>query len=108
MASHSVRNLRLVLLVAIALTGAWTLVVYLKNHRILLQEQGHRQPLERLPSTLNQKASTFSMSHSEGNITTFRATAKRALENKDGGKSHLEEVDIDIFGKKGDRHDHVT
>jgi len=108
MATHSVRNLRLLLLVAIGLTGAATLGVYLSKHRVLLQEQGQRQPLERLPATLNQKASVFKMSHSEGSLTTFKATAQRAIENKEGGKSHLEDVDIDIFGKTGGRHDHIT
>ena len=108
MATHSIRNLRLLLLVAIGVTGAATLAVYLKNHRVLLQDQAKRKPLERLPPTLNQKANTFMMSHSEGNLTTFKATAKKATENKEGGKSHLEDVEIDIFGKKGDRHDHVS
>jgi len=108
MATHSIRNLRLVLLLAIGLTGVATLGVYLAKHRVLLQEQGRRQPLERLPETLNQKASVFRMSHSEGSRTTFQATAKKAIENKEGGKSHLEDVDIDIYGKNGDRHDHIT
>jgi lipopolysaccharide export system protein LptA len=108
MATHSIRNLRLALLLAIGLTGVATLGVYLAKHRVLLQEQGRRQPLERLPETLNQKANIFKMSHSEGSRTTFQATAKKAVENKDGGKSHLEDVDIDICGKNGDRRDHIT
>ncbi len=108
MATHSIRNLRLLLLVAIGLTGIATLGVYLAKHRVLLQEQGRRQPLERMPATLNQKAREFRMSHSEGSRTTFQATAKRALENKEGGKSHLEDVDIDIYGRNADRHDHIA
>jgi lipopolysaccharide export system protein LptA len=108
MAIHSVRSLRLVLLVAIGFTGAVTVKVYRAKHRVLVKEQQTRQPLERLPDTLNQKASTFKMSHSEGSLTTFRATAAKAIENKEGGKSHLEGVEIDIFGKSGDRHDHIS
>ncbi|GEM_PF-4031852 len=108
MATRSVRYLRFVLLVGIVVTGVATYGVYRSKQRVLVQVQKGRKPLEKLPDTLNQKAKIFRMSHSEGDRTTFQATAKNAIENKEGGKSHLEEVEIDIFGKQGGRHDHIS
>jgi lipopolysaccharide export system protein LptA len=108
MAIHSVRNLRVILLLAIGVTGITTTGVYMAKHRVVLQDKGKRTPVEHLPDDRKQNARAFRMSHSEGNHTTFQATAQKAIENKEGGKSHLEDVDIDIFGKNGDRHDHIT
>src|SRR5437667_11145753 len=101
MATTSLRKVRLILLGAIAITGVGTGSVYLAKHRVAVQQK--IAPPVRLPDNVTHTQQGFKMSRSEGGITIFQATAKKAVDYRETGKSHLEDVEIMVYGKAGDR-----
>src|SRR6266481_2871703 len=106
MASSSVRNLRIMLLGGILFTGIATGSVYIAKRRVA---SGTRHtPVKAMPPSVSQNATDFKMSRTEGGKTVFRAVAKKAIDFRDTGKSQLEDLEIFIFGKNGDRNDKIT
>ncbi len=95
------RRLVLVLLAATALVtgGAW----FLATQRKAAERQF--TPPEVPPNTT--QSAGFSLSKSENNRTLFTVKAARAREQKDSGKSILEEVEITTYGAQGNRHDRI-
>jgi lipopolysaccharide export system protein LptA len=105
MASTSIRNFRILVLGGIFFTAAITGSVYISRHRTAPKPRPHAQ---RIAANVINTQDGFSFSNTDGNRTTFKATAKKATDYRDTGKSKLEGVELQIFGKNGDRHDLIT
>src|SRR5258706_15694876 len=108
MPTTAIRNLRLLLLAAITITGMATASVYFSKRRVATQAKP--KPLVLLPEDQDRNAQGFAMSRTDPDTgkTIFKATAKKAVDFRKTGRSQLEDVEIIIFGKSGDRHDRIV
>jgi lipopolysaccharide export system protein LptA len=102
----TVRRLRLILLAAIAVTAAVSGATYVVRTRRAASAKPATPP--KIPAAVLQSAQGFAISRTEGGRTLFKATARKAVDYRETGKSELEEVEIVIFGKSGDRRDRIT
>ena len=102
MARSNIGNFRILVLGAI---------VFGAHHRQRLygrQREARKTPAHvptALPPSVTQNAHHFAMSRTEGGKIIFHATADKAVDFRDSGKSQLEGVEIFIYGKNGDRND---
>lgn len=85
-------------LLALAVAG-----VYLRNSYLARQEAKKAPPA--VPPTVEQRSNEFSFSKVEGQRTIYTIKASQATEFKEGNRDLLEDVDIVVYGKKGDRND---
>ena len=106
MASSSVRNLRIMLLGGILFTGIATGSVYIAKRRGASTTK--HIPVKAMDYSTKTQTQDFKMSRTEGGKTVFRAVAKKAIDFRESGKSQLEDLEIFIFGKNGDRNDKIT
>ena len=60
-----------------------------------------------IPSNVQSSASGFSFSKSEGGKTLFTIRAASVEQYKEGGKAHLHDVSIVIYGRNQDRSDQI-
>lgn len=91
---------------SLAAAGLLALIVagvYLRNSYLARQEAKKAPPA--VPPTVEQRSDEFSYSKVEGQRTIYTIKASRATEFKEGNRSVLEDVDIVVYGKKGDRND---
>src|SRR5260370_41906752 len=79
--------------------------VYLSKRK---SDSGKHPPPKPLPVNYERIAHVFSMSQTDGDRLLFKATAQKAVDFADTGKSQLEDVEIFVYGKTGDRHDRIT
>ncbi len=100
----TIQQIRAVVLSLLVGTALVTGGVYL--HRTRGSSAGQPLPLPRLPPNVTQSAG-FRLSKSEGGRTVFTVKALRAREQRDTGKSLLEDVEIITFGAQGDRRDRI-
>src|ERR1700690_2159488 len=77
--------------------------VYLRN--VWLARQAEKKAPPAVPSTVQARSNEFSFSKVEGQKTIYTVKASRATEFKEGNLDLLEDVDIVVFGRKGDRND---
>jgi lipopolysaccharide export system protein LptA len=77
--------------------------VYLRN--VLIARQVAKKAPPGVPPTVEQRSNEFSFSKVEGQRTIYTVKASRATEFKEGSRNVLEDVDIVVYGKKGDRRD---
>src|SRR3984957_15602902 len=77
--------------------------VYAKN--IWLARQGEKKAPPAVPPTIEQRSNEFSYSKVDGQRTIYTVRASRTTEFKEGSRNLLEDVDIVVYGKKGDRND---
>ena len=101
----SIERLRIGLLV-----GAGLLVLVIaaflgyaryKVHRALVDLPG------KLGATITKEFNGYTYSQSDGKRTIFTIHAAKAVQHKDGNYS-LHDVNMVLYGKKGDRSDHIT
>jgi len=90
-------------LAAAALLALLVAGVYLRNVYIARQAEKKEPPA--VPPTVEQRSNEFSFSKVEGQRTIYTVRASRATEFKEGSRSLLEDVDISVYGRKGDRND---
>ncbi len=91
---------------SLAAAGLLALVVagvYLRNSYLARQEVKKAPPA--VPPSVEQRSDEFSYSKVEGQRTIYTIKASRATQFKEGNRSVLEDVDILVYGKKGDRND---
>ena len=103
-AKLTIPQIRAVVLSLLVGTALVTGGVYL--HRTRGSAAGQPLPLPRVPPNVTQSAG-FRLSKSEGGRTVFTVKALRAREQRDTGKSLLEDVEIITFGAQGDRRDRI-
>src|ERR1051326_7200492 len=60
-----------------------------------------------IPSNVQSSASGFSFSKSEGGKTLFTIRAASVEQFKEGGKAHLHDVSIVVYGRNQDRSDQI-
>src|ERR1051325_5884926 len=60
-----------------------------------------------IPSNVQSSASGFSFSKSEGGKTLFTVRAASVEQYKEGGRAHLHDVSIIIYGRNQDRSDQI-
>ena len=77
--------------------------VYLKN--LWLAKQAAKKAPPAVPPTIEQRSNEFSYSKVEGQRTIYTIRASRTTEFKEGSRNLLEDVDIVVYGKKGERND---
>src|SRR5579863_10432891 len=85
-------------LLALAVAG-----VYVRN--AFLARQAEKKAPPAVPPTVEQRSNEFSFSKVEGQRTIYTVKASRATEFKEGSRNLLEDVDIVVYGKRGDRRD---
>ena len=85
-------------LLALAVAG-----VYLRN--AYLARQAERKAPPDVPATIVQRSNEFAFSKVEGQRTIYTVRASRATEYKEGSRNLLEDVDVSVFGRNGDRDD---
>ena len=105
MANTSIRNFRILVIGGMFFTAAITGSVYMSRRKTA--PKPHARP-KAISSDVTTQQNGFSFANTDGNRTTFRATATKATDYRDSGKSKLEGVVLNIFGKSGDRHDLIT
>ena len=103
-AKLTILQIRAVVLSLLVGTALVTGGVYL--HRTRGSAAGQPFPLPRVPPNVTQSAG-FRLSKSEGGRTVFTVKALRAREQRDTGKSLLEDVEIITFGAQGYRRDRI-
>ncbi len=103
-AKLTIPQIRAVVLSLLVGTALVTGGVYL--HRTRGSAASQPLPLPRVPPNVTQSAG-FRLSKSEGGRTVFTVEALRAREQRDTGKSLLEDVEIITFGAQGDRRDRI-
>ncbi len=77
--------------------------VYLRN--VWLEKQAAQKAPPAVPPSVEQRSNEFSYSKVEGQRTIYTIRASRTTEFKEGSRNLLEDVDIVVYGKKGDRND---
>lgn len=77
--------------------------MYLRN--LWLAKQAARKAPPAVPPSVEQRSNEFSYSKVEGQRTIYTIRASRTTEFKEGSRNLLEDVDIVVYGKKGDRND---
>jgi lipopolysaccharide export system protein LptA len=70
-----------------------------------------RLALKNLPAKIGidiqQSSEGFTLSKSEGGRTTFSIHASKVLQYKEGGRAHLQDVNIIVYGRNSDRFDQI-
>ncbi len=77
--------------------------VYLKN--LWLAKQAAKKAPPAVPPSIEQRSNEFSYSKVEGQRTIYTIRASHTTEFKEGSRNLLEDVDIVVYGKKGERND---
>src|SRR5579862_4226719 len=77
--------------------------VYARN--AWLARQAAKKAPPAVPATVEQRSNEFSYSKVEGQRTIYTVKASRTTAFKEGSRNLLEDVDIVVFGKKGQRND---
>src|SRR5580693_4955598 len=77
--------------------------VYLRN--VWLARQAAKKAPPAVPPTVEQRSNEFSYSKVDGQRTVYTVKASRTTEFKEGSRNLLEDVDISVYGKKGERND---
>ncbi len=85
-------------LVALLVAG-----VYLRN--LWIAKQAAKKAPPAVPPSIEQQSNEFSFSKVEGQRTIYTVRASRTTEFKEGSRNLLEDVDIMVYGKKGERSD---
>src|SRR3974377_1528741 len=76
---------------------------YLRN--VWVSRQVAKKAPPAVPPTVEQRSNDFSFSKVEGQRTIYTVRASRATEFKEGSRNLLEDVEIVVYGKKGERND---
>jgi len=90
-------------LAAAGLLAAIVAGVYLRNVWVARQVEKKAPPA--VPPTVEQRSNEFSFSKVEGQRTIYTVRASRTTQFKEGSRNLLEDVDIVVYGKKGERND---
>ena len=77
--------------------------VYLRN--LYLAKQAAKKAPPAVAPSIEQQSNEFSYSKVEGQRTIYTIRASRTTEFKEGSRNLLEDVDIAVYGKKGERND---
>ena len=77
--------------------------VYWRN--LWLAKQAAKKAPPAVPAAIEQQSNEFSYSKVEGKRTIYTIRASRTTEFKEGSRNLLEDVDIVVYGKKGERND---
>ena len=93
-------------LAAAALLAGFVAAVYARN--VWLARQAEKKAPPAVPPTVEQRSNEFSFSKVEGQRTIYTVKASRTTEFKGGGRNLLEDVDISVYGKTGERDDRVV
>jgi LPS export ABC transporter protein LptC len=91
---------------SLAAAGLLALIVagvYLRN--VFLARQAEKKAPPAVPPMVEQRSNEFSFSKVEGQRTIYTIKASRATEFKEGNRNLLEDVEIFVYGKKGERRD---
>jgi len=101
----SVERLRVGLLVGagllVAVIAGFLEFAHYKAHRIIADLP------KRLGATIIRETNNYSYSQSYQGKTVFTLHAGKGVEHKDG-KMQLHDVDLTMYGRKGDRADHIS
>ena len=100
----TIQQIRAVVLGLLVATALVTGGVYL--HRTRGGAPSQPLPVPRVPPNVTQSTG-FRLSKSDQGRTVFTVEALRAREQRDTGKSLLEDVEIITFGTPGNRHDRI-
>src|SRR5579864_8183029 len=98
-------RLRFLLVIGILTVCGFTISSFLARKRM----RGRPQPLPpTMSADVDQQTQAFSLSKTSGGQALYTVQASQVTNFKDTGKTLLHHVSIQIFGKKGERRDHIT
>ena len=100
--SEAARYARWSAVLAFLLAGATT-AIYLQRQWVAHVEKKHAPPPA--PPAVERQSNALTFSKVEGNRTIFTVQASKSTDFKGEDASLLEDVQITVFGKAGDRHD---
>ena len=90
-------------LAAAGLLAIVVAAVYARN-TWLAREAAKKAP-PAVPASIEQRSDEFAYSKVEGQRTVYTVRASRTTQFKEGNRNLLEDVDISVYGKKGERND---
>lgn len=99
------RRIRFLLLIAILIVCGMTVSSFLARQRL---RRAARPLPPKIAGDVDQQTQTFSMSKTLGGQALYKIEASQVTNFKDTGKTILHNVSIEIYGKKGDRQDHIS
>lgn len=83
-----------------------TLIVVGVIYRLRSRRQGPPASTpQSLPSNVDQQVLGYTFTRSDNNRQVFTIRAARTVALKEGGTTVLQDVVVEVFGRKGDRHD---
>jgi len=98
-------RLRSLLLIGILVVSGLTVSSYLARQRL---RRAFRPLPPAIAAGVDQQTQSFSLSKSLGGQALYKIQAKEVTNFKDTGKTLLRDVSIEVYGKQGNRQDHVT
>ncbi|MBZ5701207.1 MAG: LptA/OstA family protein [Acidobacteriia bacterium] len=87
------------------LLAAITLGVYVQRGWVARRERRHAPPPA--PPSVEKQSTALTFSKVEGNRTLFTVRASRSTQFRERAEDLLEDVQITIFGRNGERHDTI-
>lgn len=90
-------------LAAAGLLAILVAAVYARN--IWLAREAAKKAPPAVPASVEQRSDEFAYSKVEGQRTVYTVRASRTTQFKEGNRNLLEDVDISVYGKKGERND---
>ena len=99
------RRLRLLLLIGILIVSGLTVSSFLARQRL---RRAFRPLPPAIAAGVDQQTQSFSLSKSLGGQALYKIQAKEVTNFKDTGKTLLHDVTIEVYGKQGNRQDHIT
>ena len=104
--AFALRRFRLLLIIGILIVSGLTLSSFLVRQRSRSRRAGPLPP--KMAAGVDQQTQAFVLSKTSGGQAIYTVQASQVTNFKDTGKTLLHHVSIEIFGKKGDRRDHIT
>jgi lipopolysaccharide export system protein LptA len=80
-------------------------VYFYAKHRI---QNALKQIPEKIGVEIQQSATGFTISKSEQGRTWFKIEASKAVQFKQGGRAHLHDVTVTIYGRDSSRYDRIS
>jgi len=88
--------------------AVFALVIVFYTYARYRMQQAPRIAAQHLGGEVERNTQGFSFSKAQGGHTLYTIRAAKAVEYKEGGRAHLQNVTILIYGKNGDRFDQVS
>jgi len=80
---------------------------FLSYSKVILRNTADKYAKNKLGIEVTKQTDNFVLSKSQGGHTLFTVKASKAITFKLGGRAQLNDVNITVYGKSGDRFDQI-